>query len=41
MRSCDDPRVLKTFTGRTLLKISRLKTEKEQRNEISRLLTKL
>jgi len=40
MRSCDDPRMLKTFTGRTLLKISRLKTEKERRSEIKRLLPK-
>ena len=41
MRSCDDPRMLRTFTGRTLLKISRLKTEKERRTEIKRLLPKL
>ncbi|MCG2711431.1 MAG: hypothetical protein L6416_03795 [Candidatus Omnitrophica bacterium] len=41
MRSCDDPQMLKTFTGRRLLNISRLKTEKEQRNEINRLMTKL
>ena len=39
MRSCDDPQMLKTFTGRTLLKISRLKTEKEQRNQINKLLS--
>lgn len=38
MRSCDDPEVLKIFTGRRLLQISRLKTEKERRNEIERLL---
>ena len=41
MRSCDDPQMLKTFTGRRLLKISRLKTEKEQRAEIDLLLANL
>jgi hypothetical protein len=41
MRSCDDPRILKAFTGRRLLKISRLKTEKERRAEINRLLAEL
>jgi hypothetical protein len=40
MRSCDDPQMLKIFTGRTLLKISRFKTEKEQWDEIKRLLSK-
>ena len=38
MKSCDDPQMLKTFTGRKLLQISRLKTEKEQKNEINQLL---
>lgn len=38
MRSCDDPEMLKIFTGRKLLQISRLKTEKERKNEIERLL---
>ena len=41
MKSCNDPRMLKIFTGRRLLKISRLKTEKERRAEIKRLLAKL
>jgi hypothetical protein len=40
MKSCNNPQMLKTFTGRTLLKISRLKTEKERRSEIKRLLPK-
>lgn len=41
MKSCDDPQMLKTFTGRRLLQISRLKTEKEQRNEIENLLSSI
>jgi len=40
MRSCNDEATLKTFTGRRLLSISRLKTEKERQNEIKRLLPK-
>jgi hypothetical protein len=40
MKSCNDPQMLKTFTGRTLLNISRLETEKERRDEIERLLPK-
>lgn len=39
MRSCADETTLKIFTGRRLLSISRLKTEKERQNEINRLLT--
>ncbi len=35
---CDDPRKLRIFNGRRLLKISRLKTEKEQRTRIRRLM---
>ena len=38
---CEDQILLKTFTGRALLKISRFKTEKEQRNEIQHLLPNL
>ena len=41
MKSCDDPQMLKTFTGRRLLQISRLKTEKERRNEIENLLSSI
>jgi len=41
MRSCEDPEVLKIFTGRRLLQISRLKTEKERRAEIEHLLPKV
>ena len=40
MKSCDDQKTLKVFTGKRLLKISRLKTEKDQRAEIDRLLPK-
>jgi len=40
MRSCNDETTLKIFTGRRLLSISRLKTEKERQNEINRLLPK-
>jgi len=38
MKSCDDQEKLRIFTGRRLLYISRLKTEKERQNEIERLL---
>ena len=41
MRSCDNPEILKIFTGRRLLQISRLKTEKERRKEIDRLLPRI
>ncbi|PIQ89713.1 MAG: hypothetical protein COV72_01655 [Candidatus Omnitrophica bacterium CG11_big_fil_rev_8_21_14_0_20_42_13] len=40
MKSCTDENMLKIFHGRRLLKISRLKTDKERRNEIERLLPK-
>jgi hypothetical protein len=40
MKSCDDHETLKIFTGRRLLQISRLRTERERRNEIKRLLPK-
>jgi len=40
MRSCDDQAKLRIFTGRRLLQISRLRTERERRNEIERLLPK-
>jgi hypothetical protein len=40
MQSCTDEKKLKTFNGRRLLRISRLKTENERRNEIERLLPK-
>jgi len=40
MKSCTNESMLKIFNGRRLLKISRLKTEKERRNEIKRLLPK-
>ena len=40
MKSCTDENMLKIFHGRRLLKISRLKTEKERRAEIERLLQK-
>jgi hypothetical protein len=40
MKLCNDQETLKVFNGRRLLKISRLKTEKERRNEIERLLPK-
>lgn len=36
MKSCADEGMLKIFNGRRLLKISRLKTEKERRAEIKR-----
>ncbi len=38
MRSCDDQEKLRIFTGRRLLYISRLRTEKERQSEIERLL---
>ena len=38
MQSCNDEEKLKIFNGRRLLQISRLKTDKERRNEIERLL---
>jgi len=41
MKSCTDESMLKIFHGRRLLKISRLKTEKERRSEIERLLLKI
>ena len=37
MKSCDDQEKLRIFTGRRLLQISRLRTERERRNEIERL----
>ncbi|MBI5872596.1 MAG: hypothetical protein HZB36_00410 [Candidatus Omnitrophica bacterium] len=40
MKSCTNEAKLKIFNGRRLLQISRLKTEKERRNEITRLLSK-
>ncbi len=40
MKLCNDQETLKVFNGRRLLKISRLKTEKERRNEIERLFLK-
>jgi hypothetical protein len=41
MKSCDDQEKLKIFTGRRLLEISCLRTEKERRKEIKRLFPKL
>lgn len=38
MKLCDDPRKLKIFNGRKLLNIYRLKTEKERRARIRRLM---
>jgi hypothetical protein len=38
MKLCNDEEKLRIFTGRRLLQISRLKTEKERQNEIERLL---
>ena len=40
MKSCANEETLKIFNGRKLLRISRLKTEKERRNEIEHLLPK-
>jgi hypothetical protein len=40
MRSCNDETILKAFTNRRLLSISRLKTKKERQNKIERLLAK-
>jgi len=39
MKSCDDQEKLRIFTGRRLLEISRLRTERERRNEIESLLS--
>ena len=39
MKSCDDQAKLRIFTGRRLLQISRLRTERERRNEIESLLS--
>jgi len=39
MKSCGDEAKLKIFNKRRLLRISRLKTEKERRNELERLLS--
>jgi len=39
MKSCDDQEKLRIFTGRRLLQISRLRTEKERQTEINRLLS--
>ena len=39
MRSCDDQAKLRIFTGRRLLQISRLRTERERRKEIQSLLS--
>jgi len=39
MKSCDDQEKLRIFTGRKLLQISRLSTERERRNEIKQLLS--
>jgi hypothetical protein len=38
MKSCQDQDKLKVFNGKRLLRISRLKTEKERRSELERLL---
>lgn len=38
MKSCQDQNKLKVFNGKRLLRISRLKTEKERRNELEHLL---
>jgi hypothetical protein len=40
MKTCTDENMLKVFHGRRLLKISRLKTEKERRAEIQHLMPK-
>ena len=40
MKTCDDQATLRIFTDRRLLQISRLRTEKERRKEIERLLPK-
>ena len=40
MKLCDDQAMLKIFRGRMLLRISRLKTAKERREEIEHLLPK-
>ena len=41
MKSCNDEGMLKILHGLKLLQISRLKTEKERRNEIERLLLRV
>jgi hypothetical protein len=41
MKSCTDEEKLKIFNGRRLLQISRLKTDKERRSEIKRLLQRI
>ena len=40
MRPCTDQAMLRTFRGRVLLRISRLKTEEERREEIRHLFVK-
>ena len=40
MKSCDDQEKLRIFTGRRLLQISRLRTEKERQKEINRIFSK-
>ena len=40
MKLCNDQAMLRTFRGRVLLRISRLKTKKECQEEIERLLPK-
>jgi len=39
MGECEDQSMLKTFSGKRLLKISTIETEKERRNEIARILS--
>lgn len=41
MRTCDDQDILKAFSGKTLLRISDLKTEKERRDAINSLFEKI
>jgi len=41
MKTCDDQEKLRIFTGRRLLQISRLRTERERRNAIEHLLPKV
>ena len=40
MEECQDQSLLKSFSGKRLLRISSIKTEKERRDEIERLLPK-
>jgi hypothetical protein len=40
MGECQDQGLLKAFSGKKLLKISTIETEKERRDEIERLLPK-